>query len=242
MDDRIKAHVIQQSSARKVVGLPVVNTSYDTCPDECELNPRTGPGGCYAEMGYGGGIARITEMYLDEVEVDDVVQIIKLNPAKLIRDRQVGDVDVDDDLDFYGSEHISFMNEVGARTRKQVYGYTRNWKDSRHDYSRDLSNYTLNASCYTINEVENALERGFDATLIADDIKDGQRVPGYPEYRFINCLEETQDIPCHACGICARKDRDQVVVFTPHGSKQNTVRATLRELTNREHNREDYSR
>ena len=224
-------HVIRQSSARKVTGLPVINLSYDTCPLSCELNPNNpapDTGGCYAAQGHGGGIERVTRKNERDYDIQEVVDIINQNPAPYIRDRQVGDLVVNGKPSW---SHARFVNRVALATRKRAFGYTSVWRELER---YELSSYTLNASCLSEQDVSDALDRGWDATVIADDKKTGDQVEGHPGFRYFECPAEDGTLVCHQCRACIRSNRSQVVVFKPHGSKKNLVKKILARKNNKE--------
>ena len=224
-DQVLTAHVIPMSTAKKVYGLPVVNTPYTTCPLDCPLNPNNpepDTGGCYAAQGHGGGIGNVTNKHMREHTVAEVVGKVSDNPARFIRDRQVGDLVDAEGIPSYS--HVFFMDNVAQLARKIAYGYTSAW---RWLTRMPLNHYVLNASCYSKQDVSDALDAGWPVTLVADGIQDGEVVESHPDYRYFNCPADKNRKLCHECGVCMRGDRKSVVVFTPHGSGRNQVRKAL---------------
>ena len=115
--------------------------------------------------------------------------------------------------------------------RGQAYTYTHfapklwaaKWHKHRKSYARTT---VMNASCDTHLEVEAALKLGVPAVIALppDQVSKVFRVNGT---RYVQCPATYRDLTCEDCGggkpLCAREERDYVVVFPAHGASKAKV-------------------
>lgn len=88
----------------------------------------------------------------------------------------------------------------------------------------------INASCDSVDQAAAAVRAGRLATLAAPAESAEQWPARHQGIRFVRCPAETSDaVTCATCGggrpLCARGDRDFVVVFVAHGSAARLVGA-----------------
>jgi hypothetical protein len=93
--------------------------------------------------------------------------------------------------------------------------------------------FTVNVSCETITQVDRARALGLPAVLVAPAVGKGYSTAGGHPLR--NCpATQFAHINCANCGICARPDRETVIVFPPHGAGTKRVLGILAAIRVRE--------
>jgi len=101
--------------------------------------------------------------------------------------------------------------------------YTHYWRE----VTPDQFAWPVNASCETEGEIQEALDRGFEAVVTVGHPTDplvGKVIGGK---KVIICPEEThENVTCASCKLCAR-NRKSIVAFVAHGAGQRKVRAAL---------------
>lgn len=100
--------------------------------------------------------------------------------------------------------------------------YTHLWRKLK----RNPFPFILNASCETPKDIEQAVARGFEATIVVNegDSLLGQTVAGK---KIIQCPQEyLSGVTCESCGLCSRV-RNSVVAFVVHGPQKNKASAAV---------------
>lgn len=212
-----KGSKLMYATYRPVTRTVVDNKAIDgTCPSECKLLTI-----CYANSGMVGiqqGNAKLRE--------DNVTDWIKELPENgIVRHLVSGDLFSNDkvDTDYIGE------TQAGHNARPDVrgYGYTHGWVRLDADKLNALSNLNFNASCDTHEDIEKATDAGWDAVTVV-----GQDVPNvtyFDKFKQVVCPNQTADLTCEKCMLCARKDRKDhrglpvVVAFKAHGSMKKRV-------------------
>ena len=245
-------HITWKSGNVKTGPMTVTRSISSTCPPSCPLN-REGSYepqgeekyGCYDQQGNGAIHRRRHDA--GEYKSYTVKQFLKQVPnfTPVWRLNEGGDLWGRGDA-INGDELLSFTRvadkagqQVIAYTHKPIAGVT--WRgegqtrlDNRTALRRALKGYggTINISCDDMAEVDRALERGYDATVVLphDAGKGVTLTPG--GRRVVTCPATYGPTQCIDCGkgspLCARKGRDYAVGFPAHGAGKKRV--TLRIL------------
>lgn len=122
-----------------------------------------------------------------------------------------------------GSIDDDYLNAVidGHKVRPDLQGwtYTHAWKHLSGKAVNQVSSLTINASCDTPEEVEEALKDDWPATLVVAETQESGRIKiGEAETRLVICPHQTHGIQCSDCMLCFRKQRHCVVGFRVHGT------------------------
>jgi hypothetical protein len=192
-----------------------------SCPTDCALYGA----GCYAEnRGIHGrpspfGIAeRGSVIGTDYTELVNALRGIA--PGQMVRFNVSGDYLLED-----GTPDRAYIEATNASRHLKVLSYTHAWRvlDAGwfHKETRP------NASCDSLDDVVEALQRGWQAVIIDPD----GRYPARSDVagrKAVTCLYDSQRRQCIDCGLCA-KDRKSVVVFPVHGARRAIAANTLKE-------------
>ena len=228
---RERHHVTYKSGNGKTGPMTVVRTDTRTCPPTCSLLLS---GDCYDL----GGNGRIHRMKVDAGEYKTVSsgQLLKLMAkfSKVFRLNEGGDLwGRGDRID--GSKLTRFLKQarkVGKMviiyTHKPVAGIHKRGQgqdrlNNRKAIRGALKGHTgaVNISCDSLAEVDRAMDRGYDATVVLplDTGKGVTMTPG--GHRVVTCPASYGPIQCTSCGsgvpLCTRKDRGYAVGFPAHG-------------------------
>jgi hypothetical protein len=202
------------SSNRKTGPIAVTGRARRTCPTTCTFNPVNpdGVGGCYTQGRIDAHYARASRDY----SYEEAVAALKQALSDRFRDRVDGDVLTEDEIDLeYLEELTDAAVEAGMLL---IFGYSHVETRMPSDVP---SRYVMNVSCETEAQVQDAIDRGFNAVIASHQYLHGDTVAGR---KIIQCpAERVESINCGNCGgsagpICGRKDRDTVVLFSLHGS------------------------
>ena len=131
-----------------------------------------------------------------------------------LRDRVDGDVLTNGDFD---REYLEEVTDAALSAGyKWIFGYTHVNEVTADDVPEG---YVMNASCETESDVVQAADRGLPMVISNDTTQHGDKIAGR---RVIQCPAARSDVDCSSCGgsagpICARPDREQIVLFPLHG-------------------------
>lgn len=88
--------------------------------------------------------------------------------------------------------------------------------------------FTINVSCESVEQVDAVRRLGLPAVLVVGSDETPEKGATTPDGHPIRlCPAETSNITCSRCGICARKDRQTVIVFRTHGPGTKRIFARL---------------
>jgi hypothetical protein len=205
---------------------PIAVTGRDrtSCPLSCTFNPLNpdGVGGCYTS-------GRIDAFYSknkrDWSDGDAESRLAQARSDRL-RDRVDGDVLTDGEIDH--GYLVSLTKAAIASGMRWIWGYTHVPTVTADDVP---DGYTMNASCETVDDIRAADARGLPSVLATDEIHHGDKVDGRP---VIQCPATRSDkIDCSNCGgsagpICARPNREAIVLFPLHGSGKRKAAESIR--------------
>ena len=201
------------SSNRKTGRIAVTGRARHTCPLTCTFNPLNveGVGGCYTVGRIDAHYARAARDYTYE----EAVAALRLALSDRLRDRVDGDVLTDGDIDL---EYLEELTDAAVEAGMLwIFGYSHVETLMPSDIP---SRYVMNVSCETEEQVQDAIDRGFNAVIASHQYLHGDTIAGR---KIVQCPAERVDsINCGNCGgsagpICGRKDRETVVLFSLHG-------------------------
>jgi len=193
-----------------------------SCPTTCTLLNR----GCYAQSG------RVALQQRDRHSTTDgdtfLRELGRIPHGAYIRLHVAGDIMTDKGPDGSDTVDHAYLTAIiaGARRRPDltIYGYTHAWRQLGTAPDTP-DNLTLNASCDTPADVEQARALGWQTTTV---------VPADTPWRrngdTVICPEQTAGIPCADCQLCMR-DRPLTVAFRAHGAGRRKAEAALEEAT-----------
>ena len=126
---------------------------------------------------------------------------------------------------------------VDANKSSKARGYT--YTHHKLDYIHNLeavkyannNGFTVNASCETMSQVDDAIANGIPAVVVVDNSKD---VPTHTpnNHKVVVCPAQTSDTNCVDCGLCAQAKRKCAVAFLAHGNRAKKLNQTLEAITN----------
>ena len=205
-------HVTLKSANAKTGPITTTGRPRATCPLSCTFNPENpeGVGGCYT-------VGRIDAMYTrlarDWTQVE-LKEFLMDGKTDRLRDRVDGDVLTNGDFD---REYLEEVTDAALSAGyKWIFGYT----DVQEVTADDIpEGYVMNASCETESDVVKATDRGLPIVISNDTTQHGDKIAGR---RVIQCPATRSNVDCSSCGgsagpICARADREQIVLFPLHG-------------------------
>ena len=228
----VNVHISKKSSNSKVGKIPVTTSSQATCPTTCPMYQ-----GCYAKTGFH------LKMHWDKVTSGerggswtDLCNYIRtLKPNQLWRHNQAGDlpyVRIATQNSFQELITLPLLKDlVDANKASGAKGYTYshhvlNTHNAEAIKYSNRNGFTVNASCESMTQADDAIAQGIPAVVVVDNSKPvPARTPAGT--RVLVCPAQTSDTNCKDCGICAQSNRKCVVAFLAHGNRANKLNQTL---------------
>lgn len=228
---RERHHVTYKSGNGKTGPMTVVRTDTRTCPPSCKLLL---DGDCYDL----GGNGRMHRMAVDAGTYKTVAsgQLLELMKkfSRVFRLNEGGDLwgkagRIDGKkLDRFLKRAKELGKLAIIYTHKPVAGiHSRGSGEDRLNNRKAIrealkgQDVAVNISCDSMEEVDRAMDRGYDATVVLpmDTGKGMTRTPG--GHRVVTCPASYGPIQCVTCGsgkpLCTRKERGYAVGFPAHG-------------------------
>lgn len=206
---------------------PISNTfsSQAGCSTACEHFHN----GCYTEHGTSWFVTR----RVNASPVRDPLEIAKAEAALI--DKLPGDVDlrlneVGDCATEEGARHRSsscVRMEQRSPNGSKAFGYTHAWRTVPVEAHQGIS---ILASCESAEDVKLAHARGYATAIVVPEFK-SEKAYEIDGIRILPCPNETRGIQCIKCRLCMQaghlRERGLTIGFTPHGSGQKSIRATI---------------
>ena len=230
-----RTHITWKSSNVKTGPMTVTRTTSETCPESCPLLGN----GCYDQQGNGAIHRRRVdaEQYTTYTatefmkEIPRFTMVWRMNEGGDLWGK--GDTIDGDTLQRFAEAVNDAGNMPIVYTHKPIAGVT-----SRGDGKVRVANQhalrravramdgTINISCDTLQEADNAKDRGFDATVVVPHDAEG---PIYTPAgrRVVMCPAQERDITCSTCKLCAKK-RKGIVGFKAHGGSAKKISKRLK--------------
>ena len=229
-------HITKRSANAKTGRMPVTTTEASSCPTTC---PHI-TGNCYAKSGF--HLAQHWKKVTSQErggswsELCDYVSSLK--PRQIWRHNQAGDLGYTTDQQGRELIRLDLLKSlVDANKASKARGYT--YTHHKLDYIHNLeavkyannNGFTVNASCETMSQVDDAIANGIPAVVVVDNSKD---VPTHTpnNNKIVVCPAQTSDTNCVDCGLCAQAKRKCAVAFLAHGNRAKKLNQTLEAITN----------
>ena len=162
----------------------------------------------------------------------DLCEFVRtLKPNQLWRHNQAGDLPYGK---FENQELITLpllkdLVDANKSSGAKGYTYTHHVLNTHNSEAIKYANkngFTVNASCESLSQADDAIAQGMPAVCVVDNSKDvPKRTPAGT--RVLVCPAQTSDTNCNDCGICAQSNRKCVVAFLAHGNKAKALNAKL---------------
>ena len=229
-------HITKKSNNAKTGRMPVTTTEESSCPSTC---PHLQSGGCYAKSGPVSWHWKKVSHGLRGGTWSDLTDFVsKLERGQLWRHNQAGDLGYTKDANNRELIRLDLLKSlVDANKSSKARGYT--YTHHKLDYIHNLeavkyannNGFTVNASCETMSQVDDAIANGIPAVVVVDNSKD---VPTLTpnNNKVVVCPAQTSDTNCVDCGLCAQAKRKCVVAFLAHGNRAKKLNQTLEAITN----------
>ena len=214
--------------------MPVTTTESSSCPTTC---PHI-TGNCYAKSGFhlAQHWKKVTshERGGSWSELCDYVSSLK--PRQIWRHNQAGDLGYTTDQQGRELIRLDLLKSlVDANKSSKARGYT--YTHHKLDYIHNLeavkyannNGFTVNASCETMSQADDAIAAGVPAVCVVDNSKDVPKVTP-AGHRVVVCPAQRFDsVDCKSCGLCAKNldSRSCVVAFLAHGNGAKKVNSKL---------------
>ena len=213
--------------------MPVTTTESSSCPSTC---PHI-DGNCYAKSGFHlrQHWSKVTSHERGGTWDDLCNYIRTLKPNQLWRHNQAGDlpyVRFATQNSFQELITLPLLKDlVDANKASGAKGYTYshhvlNTHNAEAIKYSNRNGFTVNASCESMTQADDAIAQGIPAVVVVDNSKPvPARTPAGT--RVLVCPAQTSDTNCKDCGICAQSNRKCVVAFLAHGNRANKLNQTL---------------
>jgi len=191
-----------------------------SCPATCQ---HLKSGSCYADFGRTAMHARGSQA--TESDGERLVDWVSSMPkGRVVRHHVSGDIMRNGVID---DDYVDAIYRAHAR-RPDIpgWGYTHAWRmisplKLNHD------SLTFNASCDSLEQVDEAIDAGWSATVTLEHMEAPDHVIKTPKgRRVVVCPEQTSGTPCSKCKLCWKGDRKAVVGFLLHGSGKRKYQAS----------------
>lgn len=203
-----------------------------TCPAACPLKGA----GCYAQGGNVGMIQRKKERHADEHGLR-ALALVKAEAAEIraagpsaggraLRLHVSGDARTD--------ASARALRNAREHWNGPVYTYTHAWRTvARMSWGR----VSVLASCESLAEAANALERGYAPAMAVPEHKsDRATVDPSTGIRVIPCPSQTRGVTCAQCKLCMRDEAlhagRAVIAFAAHGQDKKRALRVLQNTSN----------
>lgn len=206
--------------------IPTTMTERASCPTTCSFRNN----GCYAEN-------FPLSLHWDRVESKGISfqtlldKIRALPNGQLWRHNVAGDLPhINGNLD---GDYLSTLAANAAHTKPII--YTHHDTQNPHNAAnirivQDTYNLTINASCESLAQAEQALDAGINAVTVTPSNAPTQTYKTAQGSTVVTCpATQRDDVTCATCGLCAQDRRQArvIVAFPAHGTRQKRVNIIL---------------
>tara|TARA_B100001113_G_scaffold35498_1_gene25280 strand:+ start:288 stop:968 length:681 start_codon:yes stop_codon:yes gene_type:complete len=225
----MRVHITKKSANKKVGPITVTTSERSSCPSDCPFKDES----CYAESGFH------LRMHWDKVSSGErgtdwngLCDFIanKVKTGDIWRHNQAGDM----------PHVLGMLNEpmikqlVEANKGKRGYTYTHHKLSPLNVKVLKNANdngFTINASCETLEQVDNAIDKGLPAAVVIPSDKEPPKTTPKGR-RVMVCPAQTQeDMNCAKCKLCSVSNRRCAVAFFAHGTRENKANQVLNNLS-----------
>ncbi len=220
---------VEKSANSKTGLVSVTYAPIQSCPETCKfLNS-----GCYAQLGHCGihlnkinKVARTRKLTRPiDIAQEEAKAIQTLSGTRPLRLHVVGDCKTSLATQIVAQA----CKEYRQKNNQSVWTYTHAWRVIPREKWGDIS---VLASCETISETKQAMERGYAASIVR--LKEFEGSFLWQGIRMTACIEMTKGITCNQCKICFNdkklRDNKTVVCFFPHGSRAEKAKNVIQKI------------
>jgi len=223
---------VELSSNKKTGPASATYAAITTCPKDCAfLNS-----GCYAQSGHCGFTlnrlnrdarsGNFSPLQIAEHEADMIDRLSGYYPLRL---HVVGDASSDEAAKTLAKTCTRYRR----KHRREIWTYTHAWRDVKRSSWGAVS---VIASCETVGEALEAMDRGYAAALVfpsREEMIGALRSLRSSKINIQPCLEQGNGTKCADCRICFRDKellkRRTVIGFIPHGSGASAAARAIRQ-------------
>ena len=230
-----QVHITKRSSNAKTGRMPVTTSEEaNSCPSTCPHKD----GNCYAKSGFHlNQHWKKTNSHERGGSWSDLCDFVRsLKPRQIWRHNQAGDlffIKDEAERELIRLDLLKSLVDANKSSGARGYTYTHHKLDYLHNLEAvkyaNNNGFTVNASCETMSQVDDAIAHGIPAVVVVDNSKD---VPTHTpnNNKVVVCPAQTSDTNCVDCGLCAQSKRKCAVAFLAHGNRAKKLNATLSTL------------
>lgn len=214
------------SKNAKTGPIPTTMTERVSCPSSCNFRGN----GCYAEnFPLSLHWSRVESKGISFAQLLDKIR--SLPAGQLWRHNAAGDLPhIDGNLD---GDYLSTLAANAAHTRPII--YTHHDIQNPHNAAnirivQDTYQVTVNASCESLQQAEQALNAGINAVAVTPSNAPTRTYKTAQESTVVTCPATYKDhVTCASCGLCARDRRTNrvIVAFPAHGAQYKKINLTI---------------
>ena len=211
----------------------VTTSAKQSCPTTCPHYETT----CYASSGFH------LNQHWSKVSTgerggtwDDLTDKVKtLKAGTMYRHNQAGDFFYDTDAQGRELINLAMLKQlVDANKSSGAKGYT--YTHHKLDYVHNLeavkyannNGFTVNASCETLEQVDDAMSKGIPAVCIVDSNTKAKSIKTPQGRVAVVCpAQQHEHITCDTCRLCSMPKRSMAVAFLAHGNRKNKLNSKL---------------
>lgn len=215
---------LEGSTQAKTGDIPQTYASRTSCPVDCPMRS-----GCYAAAGRCRLVIRRCDADSDKKQVASWMRLAAKVDASRAAGRDLIRHGVGGDIAASGSNLIDahYLRGLTAAYAGLAYGYTHCVQCERNDQllrEAAAAGFILSYSCETEAGADSAVASGIPAVLVWPK---GVPVPGHTAdgNMLVQCPQQTRNVQCKDCRLCARKERRAIIVFAAHGAHRVVARA-----------------
>ena len=217
-----RVHIKARSGNGKVGKIPVTTSEASTCPTTCAMWDT-----CYAKTGPQSWHWNKVTKGERGGNWDDLTKFVSsLNPGQLWRHNVSGDLPhVDGHIDL---RQLFDLVQANKASGAKGYTYTHHLlsKDNKpvhHNIEAlkyaNKNGFTINASCESLAQADEAIDRGLPAVCVVNSDKDTPTHPPAGRKVTICPAQLHENVQCANCKLCSHSNRSQVVAFLSHGNR-----------------------
>ena len=225
-----RVHITKRSSNSKVGKIPVTTSEESSCPTTC---PFYG-GGCYAKTGPQSWHWRKVSEGKRGGSWDDLAKFVsELNAGQLWRHNVSGDLPYNTTPDGQELINLAMLKQlVDANKASGAKGYTySHHKLNTHNKEAikyaNKNGFTVNASCESLTQCDDAIREGLPAVCVVDSNKDAPTHTPDGHKVTVCPAQLHEHVQCANCKLCSYSNRSQVVAFLAHGNNERKVNELL---------------
>ena len=217
-----RVHITKRSANVKVGKIPVTTSEESSCPTTC---PFYG-GGCYAKTGPQSWHWKKVSQGLRGGSWDDLAKFVsELNAGQLWRHNVSGDLPYNTAPDGQELINLAMLKQlVDANKASGAKGYTySHHKLNTHNLEAlkyaNKNGFTINASCESLAQADDAINRGLPAVCVVNSDKDTPTHTPAGRKVTICPAQLHENVQWANCKLCSYSNRSQVVAFLSHGNR-----------------------